>query len=72
MNTSDRVIPSNAVPRAGLSAYELAELHKLERWSSGVVVDPEAMQRLSERGYVRRSLGGWRPTVPGLLALSRR
>ena len=73
MNTFDRVTSSNAVPRGGLSAYELAELHKLERWRRGVVtVDQEAMERLSERGYVCRSLGGWRPTVPGLLALSRR
>lgn len=73
MNTFDRVTSLNAVPRGGLSAYELAELHKLERGRRGVVpVDHATMERLSERGYVHRSPGGWRPTVPGLLALSRR
>lgn len=70
----DRVQSVNAVPRGGLSAYELAELHKLQRCGRGLAppVDQEAMERLSARGYVRHGLGGWRPTVPGLLVLSRR
>jgi hypothetical protein len=60
-------------PVIRMSAFELAELHKLERCRrNAIAVDQSAMERLSERGYVTQTLAGWKPTVPGLLALSRR
>lgn len=60
-------------PVIRMSTFELAELHKLERSGrNAIAVDQSAMERLSERGYVKQTVGGWKPTVPGLLALSRR
>lgn len=63
----------NSMRRGGLSAFELAELHKLKMWRGpGPSVDQTAMERLCERGYVHRALGRWTATHQGLFALSRR
>lgn len=64
---------ANSMRRGGLSAFELAELHKLKMWrGAGPSVDQAAMERLCERGYVHRTLGRWTATHLGLFALSRR
>lgn len=63
----------NRMRRRGLSAFELAEIHKLKMWrGGGPSVDQTAMESLCERGYVHRTLGRWAATHQGLFALSRR
>lgn len=73
MAFGDHAPSMNSMRRGGLTAFELAELHKLKMWrGAGPSVDQAAMERLCERGYVHRTLGRWTATPQGLFALSHR